>query len=155
MLSKQPVPDDTDSLQTLLLPALISLGIFVLLSYFLVPLWQRYRAKYSRYIPLETISSQTTSLRERIQHAIAQRLMPSTWSSNYPGQSRYAVDAQDSDDNEDGEELFEIDERRREALSLDANRGLNNDGRRLSRDLEEGFRDDSDEDIPVITRVQR
>jgi hypothetical protein len=50
-------------------------------------------------------------------------------------------------DEEDGEELFEVGDNRREALSLDSTRGRGDDvGRRLSRDLEEGFMDDSDED---------
>lgn len=49
-------------------------------------------------------------------------------------------------DEDEGEELYTIDDRRREALSLDARRGRNEDGSRLSRDLEEGFRDDSDEE---------
>ena len=40
-----------------------------------------------------------------------------------------------------------MDGNRREALSLDARRGhIDDAGRRLSRDLEEGFRDDSDEE---------
>lgn len=60
------------------------------------------------------------------------------------------VNAQDgvgSDfDEDEGEELYEVDDGRREALSLDARRGRDVDGRRLSRDLEEGFRDDSDEE---------
>lgn len=39
-----------------------------------------------------------------------------------------------------------MDDNRREALSLDARRGRDEDGRRLSRDLEEGFKDDSSDD---------
>jgi hypothetical protein len=39
-----------------------------------------------------------------------------------------------------------VDSNRREALSLDARRGRDDDGRRLSRDLEEGFKDDSDDE---------
>lgn len=38
-----------------------------------------------------------------------------------------------------------MDDNRREALSLDARRGHDMEGR-LSRDLEEGFRDDSDDE---------
>jgi hypothetical protein len=60
-----------------------------------------------------------------------------------------ARDGESSDfDEDEGEELFEVDEGRREALSLDARRGMGDDamGRRLSRDLEEGFKDDSDEE---------
>ena len=39
-----------------------------------------------------------------------------------------------------------MDSNRREALSLDARRGRDDDGRRLSRDLEEGIKDDSDDE---------
>lgn len=49
-------------------------------------------------------------------------------------------------DEDDGEELSDVDEHRRLALSLDARRGAANEDRRLSRDLEEGFRDDSDDE---------
>jgi len=49
--------------------------------------------------------------------------------------------------------------RRREALSLDARRGraTAGDDRRLSRDLEEGFKDDSDdeESAEVIANLER
>jgi len=65
--------------------------------------------------------------------------------------SRQTVSAEDGTNeeewDEEGEELFEVDDNRREALSLDARRILNfDDGRRLSRDLEEGFKDDSDDE---------
>lgn len=60
------------------------------------------------------------------------------------------MSAQDGSNEEEwddeGEELFEVDDNRREALSLDARRGRDEDGRRLSRDLEEGFKDDSDDE---------
>jgi hypothetical protein len=39
-----------------------------------------------------------------------------------------------------------VDSNRREALSLDARRGREDVDRRLSRDLEEGFKDDSDDE---------
>lgn len=73
--------------------------------------------------------------------------MPSSWRSD----RRHAETAQgnrsgsDFDDDE-GEELFEVDDNRREALSLDARRGGDEAGMRLSRDLEEGFKDESDEE---------
>jgi hypothetical protein len=58
-----------------------------------------------------------------------------------------AQDGSGSDfDEDEGEELYEVDDHRREAISLDARRGADVDGRRLSRDLEEGFKDDSDDD---------
>ena len=57
-----------------------------------------------------------------------------------------AEDGFDTQFDEDaGEELSDVDDNRREALSLDARRGAVDD-RRLSRDLEEGFKDDSDDE---------
>lgn len=54
------------------------------------------------------------------------------------------------------------DARRREALSLDARRGRGANGgddRRLSRDLEEGFKDDSEEEdeesAAVLANLER
>ena len=138
--------------QTLVIPALISLILYVVISYLLVPLWKRYRGRYSNYLPLNTISTQTTSFRQRIQRAIARRLLPSSWRSDFGG-NEYTVSATDGNgsdfDEDDGEELYEVDSNRREALSLDARRGQHDDGRRLSRDLEEGFKDDSDDDDDV------
>ncbi|KAH6684539.1 hypothetical protein B0J14DRAFT_555499 [Halenospora varia] len=136
-------------LKTLIIPAIISLILYLIISYAIVPVWKRYRGRYSNYLPLETISTQTTSLRERIQSALAGLLVPSSWRAHF-SRSRYTVSAQDgtgSDfDEDEGEELYDVDENRREALSLDARRGRDDDGRRLSRDLEEGFKDDSDDE---------
>lgn len=47
---------------------------------------------------------------------------------------------------DEGEELDEVNEDRRHALSLDTRHDHTDSIRRLSRDLEEGFRDDSDEE---------
>jgi len=67
-----------------------------------------------------------------------------------------AQDGSDSEWEDEGEELFDIDDNRREALSLDARRGRDDVGRRLSRDLEEGFKDDSeDEDDTIPDRRSR
>lgn len=58
---------------------------------------------------------------------------------------------------EEGEELDEVDDDRRHALSLDNHNQEHTDSiRRLSRDLEEGFRDDSEEEDDNNTqRVRR
>jgi hypothetical protein len=129
-------------------PAIISLILYLIISYLLVPIWKRYRGRYSNYLPLDTISTQTTSWRQKIQSALIGLLIPSRWQEHF-NQNRYTVSAEDGgsdfDENE-GEELYDVDERRREALSLDARRGRDDDGRRLSRDLEEGFKDDSDDE---------
>lgn len=74
-------------------------------------------------------------------------MLPSTWRSDF--NQGYIVSAEDGFgggfDEDDGEELSDVDDHRREALSLDARRGAVDD-RRLSRDLEEGFKDDSDDE---------
>jgi len=136
-------------LKTLVIPAIISLLLYLLISYLVVPVWKRYRGRYSNYLPLDTISTHTTSFRQRAQSAVVGLLLPSSWRTDF-GRSRHTVSAQDGSgsdfDEDEGEELYEVDDRRREALSLDARRGADDDGRRLSRDLEEGFKDDSDDD---------
>ncbi|KAK6584623.1 hypothetical protein PZA11_002847 [Diplocarpon coronariae] len=136
-------------LKTLVIPAIISLVLYLSISYVFVPVWKRYRSRYGQYLPLDTISIQTSSLRHRILDTMVQYLLPSSWRSQL-GQDRYALSAQDGSgsdfDEEEGEELYDVDDHRREALSLDARRGRDDDSRRLSRDLEEGFKDDSEED---------
>ncbi|KAI0124134.1 hypothetical protein BJ170DRAFT_638232 [Xylariales sp. AK1849] len=139
--------------KTLIVPALISLLLFLFSTYLLLPLWRQYRQRYSQYLPLDTISSHTSSFRSRVQNTIAKWLIPSEWRM---GSMRDRLVTADTDsvsgfDTDDGEELDEVSEeerRRRHALSLDANvvgRGEDS-GRRLSRDLEEGFMDDSEEE---------
>jgi len=86
-------------------------------------------------------------------------ILPSTWRAAAELETYRAHNS--SFDEESGEELEDVDDaRRREALSLDARRGRNtggSDDRRLSRDLEEGFKDDSDdeEENVVIANLAR
>jgi hypothetical protein len=137
------------NLQTVVLPAVIALALYLLLSFIVVPLWQRYHGRYSRYLPLETISAHTHGIRERIQDTIARFVLPSSWRQDFQ-QSQLNMspgdESEHSMDDNDGEELYEFDGNRREALSLDARRVDVEDSGRLSRDLEEGFRDDSDDE---------
>ncbi|THV44058.1 hypothetical protein BGAL_0748g00020 [Botrytis galanthina] len=142
-------------LKTLIVPAIISLILYLLISFVIVPLWKRYRARAGQYLPLDTISTRTTSLRQRVQAAVVRTIFPSSWRADF---NRNRISAQDSIDfdDDDGEELFDVDDNRREALSLDARRGRDEDGRRLSRDLEEGFKDDSsDEEDATDRRLSR
>ncbi len=144
-------------LQTLIIPAIISLILYLVISHVVVPLWKRYRGRYSQYLPLDTISYQTTSFRQRIQGALVRHLIPSSWRSDF-GRDRFVVSTQDGSgsdfDEDEGEELYEVDDNRREALSLDARRGRSEDSSRLSRDLEEGFRDDSDDEDDLLHERQ-
>ncbi|KAI0439352.1 hypothetical protein F4803DRAFT_47444 [Xylaria telfairii] len=135
-------------IKTLLIPALISLVLFLVLTYLILPLWRHYRNRYSQYLPLDTISTQTTSLRIRMQDALA-RWISSTSRWRLRNRDGVVVADDESDvgfGSEEGEELNEVDEDRRHALSLDTHHQHADSNRRLSRDLEEGFRDDSDND---------
>ncbi|KAK7967857.1 uncharacterized protein PG986_002134 [Apiospora aurea] len=124
--------------KTLVIPAVISLLLFVVMSYVLVPLWRQYRSRYSHYLPLDTISNHTSGA-----WGIRDRLVQ-------------ADDASDAGFESDGEELEDVldnlSDDRRHALSLDANVDHTDSIRRLSRDLEEGFRDDSDDEADTRNR---
>ncbi|KAI0835358.1 hypothetical protein F5Y06DRAFT_276734 [Hypoxylon sp. FL0890] len=143
--------------KTLVIPAVISLILFLISTYVLVPLWRHYRTRYSQYLPLDTISTHTSSIRGRVQDAIARWLLPSRWRFNIS--ERLVVGDNASDlgfSSDEGEELDEVDDDRRHALSLDTHNPEHADSmRRLSRDLEEGFRDDSDEEDDNTRRVRR
>ncbi|KAI1405938.1 hypothetical protein F4819DRAFT_482088 [Hypoxylon fuscum] len=144
--------------KTLIIPAVISLILFLLSTYLLVPLWRHYHARYSQYLPLDRISNHTTTIRGRIQDAIGRWLVPSRWRFNERG--GLVSGADDASDigfsSEEGEELDDVYDDRRHALSLDTHHIERTDSmRRLSRDLEEGFRDDSDgedDDARHVTR---
>ena len=70
-------------MQTLFLPALAALVVFVLFTFVIVPIWQHYRNRYSHYLPIDTLSHQTLSLRDRMQsslsHFFARATTTTTW----------------------------------------------------------------------------
>ncbi|KAI9709085.1 MAG: hypothetical protein M1820_003531 [Bogoriella megaspora] len=137
---------------TIFIPAIISLVLYLALTFAILPVIRRYRHKYNQYLPLNTISDRTSTLRQRVGAALMSFLLPSSWRRN---QHRTVVDgstttdAQEdelfSEDEGEGMVGFEIDQRRREALERRRSES-GDEGRRLSRDLEEGFKDDSDEE---------
>ncbi|PGH06608.1 hypothetical protein GX51_02235 [Blastomyces parvus] len=147
-----------DVARTLLFPALISLAVYLLLSFLIIPFIRRYRQRYAQYLPLHTVSAHASTLRERASDALMHFLLPSSW------RQRQIFGVQNGGgsvfDDEEGEDMvgFEIDESRREALDQRRRSGGNNNNhnhsdrgsvdtdRRLSRDLEEGFMDDSDDE---------
>ncbi|KAL2135556.1 hypothetical protein VTI74DRAFT_8035 [Chaetomium olivicolor] len=139
-------------IKTLSIPAVISLLLFLISTFVLVPLWQRYRNRYSQYLPLETISNQTLSIRGRMQGAIARFFIAqAAWRAR--ATEGVAVAERNSFDSEEGEELGEVDgaTARRVVDRQRDNQAVDNT-RRLSRDLEEGFMDDSDEEDDRTTR---
>ncbi|KAL9572796.1 hypothetical protein ACKAV7_002481 [Fusarium commune] len=132
-------------IKTLIVPAVISLILFILLTYVLIPLWRRY-ARYSQYLPLDTLSSQTSSLRQRITSRIA------TWRSNRAVAFASEDVSDDGLEDDDGEELGNVDEDTWRQMEADTRAARPDNTRRLSRDLEEGFRDDSDDEPDRLAR---
>ncbi|KAI9778361.1 MAG: hypothetical protein M1839_008148 [Geoglossum umbratile] len=137
---------------TILIPALISLALYLLTTYVLLPLFRRHRQRYAQYLPLPPSPSRLQSTLSFLipSRGFFGRRSRSRHESHSPGGGDTADDDADSSvfDDEEGEDMvgFEIDERRREAL--ERRRGSTGGGEvvRLSRDLEEGFRDDSSDE---------
>lgn len=126
----------------LLIPALIAGATYLLLSFIILPLWTRYKTRYTRYLPLSAVSSASTTVRDRIADFITAYMLPGRWRAELQQNG-----AENQDSEEELDEYSHITEteanRRREALSLSLER---NTERRLSRDLEQGFASDSDSD---------
>ena len=128
--------------------------LYLVVSFVVIPFLRRYRDRYHQYLPLEALATRTTSFRHRILNGVNLLLFPGTWTG---GGSRVQVDDDPDDDSEgsfesasEGERMVGVmvDGRRREALEQrrDGRDVGGESQRRLSRELEEGFRDDSSED---------
>lgn len=132
--------------QTLIVPALIALLVFLVATYVLYPLWSRYRSsRYGAYLPLDTITTGTLSLRHRLQNAAAAWLVPATWRDRLQDRLVVAVHRSSSSDtggfdSDEGEELDEVpeDEDMRARLEREARRSQSSGRpdleRRLSRE---------------------
>lgn len=94
----------------------------------------------------------TSSLRERASDALMHLMLPSSW------RRRLAEEQDDSSSvfDEEGEGMvgFEMDPSRREALDRRRSSVVETESR-LSRELEEGFMDDSDDDNSDGRQIQR
>lgn len=101
---------------------------------------------------MHTISAHTLSLRDRIADATMRFFLPSSWRRD---RDLHAADNDNiSIDEEQGELMvgMDMDARRREALERRRSGALETEGR-LSRELEEGFMDESDEEETVVRGV--
>lgn len=140
-----------DLAKTLIAPALVSLALYLLLSYAIVPFFRRYHQRYAQYLPLQTLSVHTSSLRDRALDALMRLFLPSSWRSGarLVEGHHHRHDTTDGDSilNEEGETMvgMSIDPARREAL--ERRRSTAGEAEtRLSRELEEGFMDDSEDE---------
>jgi hypothetical protein len=96
------------------------------------------------------MATQAADWRTKLSDALYNLFMPSTW-SRQPAIHIHNDDDSSSDfDDEEGEGMIgfdPVDERRREAL--EQRRSMVEEERRLGRELEQGFKDDSDDEEGV------
>ncbi|KAH6686201.1 hypothetical protein F5X68DRAFT_14322 [Plectosphaerella plurivora] len=129
------------SLKPLIIPAVISLLLFLVSTYILIPIWRRARDRYGQYIPVDTITNNTFSASQRISNHISRFMANPPWRRS-EGDMITGGDPMDDGLSDDGEELAHVNPSTRRALNNTAPEPTS----RLSRDLEEGFRDDSDDE---------
>lgn len=103
-----------------------------MLTFAVVPVWRRYRNRYSQYLPLDAISNQTSSLRYRITNRLASLTLPSAWSRER--HVAFAGGELPDADLGDGEELEDVDEVMSRVLGRLASSGRPDNDRRLSRE---------------------
>ncbi|KAK5122855.1 hypothetical protein LTR85_003770 [Meristemomyces frigidus] len=146
-----------DVVKAIFFPAVIAAALYLLLAYLIVPLYRRHRERYSQYLPLGTITERTSSLRSRIGNALTNFILPSSmrWRRDVVVDGRRGSGS--------GDDLAFGEEEGESMIGFDVNRlprGRDERGgrveidtqRRLSRDLEEGFKDDSEEEGSVDER---
>ncbi|KAF2264302.1 hypothetical protein CC78DRAFT_533360 [Lojkania enalia] len=133
-------------------PLFLAAILYVALVYLILPFVRRHRARYSQYLPMPSdMTSASASWRTKIGDALANLLLPSRW---FHANRRVVDGSRENNDDElfddeEGEDMVgfdPIDERRREALEQRRSM-VGEEDRRLSRELEEGFKDDSDEEV--------
>ena len=137
-------------MQSVFVPLVVSAILYALIFHLLLPLYRRHRARYSHYLPLSISSNpipDATNLRHRVTEALFAFLPNFRWAENWllPARER-VVDASATYD-DDGDE--ELDDAVWDGTDISPNHPITNrpdDRRRLSRDLEEGFRDSSSDE---------
>ncbi|OSS48149.1 hypothetical protein B5807_06415 [Epicoccum nigrum] len=139
-------------LRGILVPLFIALVLYLAATLFILPFVRRHRSRYSQYLPMPTsMANHASSWRTKLSDALYGLFMPSTWR----GQPTINVhdDSSSDFDDEEGEGMVgfdPVDEPRREAL--EQRRSIMEEERRLGRELEQGFKDDSDNESVDETR---
>jgi hypothetical protein len=138
----------TMPLQTILVPLFLAALLYVLLVFILLPFVRRHRSRYSQYLPMSaSVTDFPTSWRTNLSDALYNLFAPSAWVRQravIDGSGQHDDDLFDDEEGEGMVGFDPIDERRREAL--EQRRSIMEEERRLGRDLEEGFKDDSDDE---------
>lgn len=55
---------------------MIAVGLYALFAFALIPMYKHHRERYSQYVPLDTISRGTNSIRDRISSTITAWVVP-------------------------------------------------------------------------------
>ncbi len=118
------------AIQTLIVPAVVSLILFLASTYIIVPVWRRARDRYSQYIPVDTITNQTFSLRDRVSNGFSGMMARPFWRR---GASQQVAIGDDDGLSDDGEELANVHPSTRRAMETNA-RNQPDSTRRLSRE---------------------
>nr|OQO30378.1 hypothetical protein B0A51_02045 [Rachicladosporium sp. CCFEE 5018] len=132
-----------DIIKILFFPALIAASLYGLFGYIIIPLARQHRNRYDQYLPINAIQSTSTTLRDRLADLVIRIATR--------GRRRNVADGrEESDDNlfgdEEGESMVGFDVERRERNVRGGRVEVIGSDRRLSRELEEGFKDDSSEE---------
>jgi hypothetical protein len=139
------------ALQSLLLPLVFAAILYLALAHAIIPFVRRHRSRYTQYLPMPAgVAESTASWRTKISDALTNLFLPASWARG----RQVVVDGSGSEhheedlfDDEEGEGMVgfdPVDERRREAL--EQRRSMMEEDRRLNRELEQGFKDDSDDE---------
>ncbi|CAN9173428.1 unnamed protein product [Alternaria alternata] len=138
----------THFLKTILVPLFLAAILYVLLAFIILPFVRRHRSRYSQYLPMPaTVTDFPTSWRTNLSDALYNLFAPSTWVRQrglVDGSGQHDDDLFDDEEGEGMVGFDPIDERRREAL--EQRRSIMEEERRLGRELEEGFKDDSEDE---------
>ena len=137
----------TSLITTIIIPFFIALALYMFATYILYPLYQRHK-RYAAYIPLALPSplpdGTTAGLFSRIRSAVIAPLERAKWFQQWQRPRAGPAEFEAFEGDEELEEGAFNGGRERRAGADETDGEV--EGRRLSRDLEVGFRDDSDEE---------
>ena len=135
-------------IQTILVPLFLAAILYTLLAFLILPFIRRHRSRYSQYLPVSaSVADFPASWRTKLSDALYNLFAPSAWvrqRSVVHGSGQHDDDLLDDEEGEGMVGFDPIDERRREAL--EQRRSMMEEEMRLGRDLEEGFKDDSEDE---------
>ncbi|CZT18849.1 uncharacterized protein RCC_04694 [Ramularia collo-cygni] len=66
----------SETFKAVFIPAMIAVILYALLAFVIMPMHKRHRERYAQYMPLDSISRGTNSLRDRISSTITAWVVP-------------------------------------------------------------------------------